>query len=91
MLALMPFPALNPWNWGAITPTAAVATGIAMTRIGLSAWRAYADASRAIFREREEAMLKMAESMVAGADESAAVAEGAAHTAPRTRRASARH
>ena len=75
MLAIMPFPALNPWNWGAVTPMAAMATGITMTRIGLSAWHAYADASRAIWRERQESMLTLVEKMLSSADEAAA-AEG---------------
>ncbi len=89
MLALMPLPALNPWNWGAVTPRAAMATGITMARIGLSAWRAYVDVARAIFRERQENMLVLAETMLVEADESvvAECADAAQATPLRVREA----
>ena len=52
-----PFPALNPWNWGALTAPHLYLSGIDGMRAGLDAWRAACDASRALLREQQNMLL----------------------------------
>jgi hypothetical protein len=57
-LPLMPFPFLNPWNWGAMTPARALAASIFLLRCSLDGWRHVADAMRASLQQDQDAMLR---------------------------------
>ncbi|MGE0596498.1 MAG: hypothetical protein AB7P07_09030 [Hyphomonadaceae bacterium] len=61
MLGLMPFPALNPFNWGMITPRVMLATNLAMLRVSLAMWRAYSDAATALIRTQDDEWFEAAE------------------------------
>lgn len=61
-LALMPFPAFNPLNWGALAaPRNAMLASLHTTRLALDAWRAGADGMRAMMRLQQDEMLRMLE------------------------------
>lgn len=56
-LQVMPFPALNPWNWGTLGPAQMLGAGLSAGRFALDAWRISADAYRAAMREQQDLML----------------------------------
>jgi len=60
LIALMPFPALNPLNWWALaSPANALNATLHNTQMALSAWRAGADGMRAMLRAQQDSMLAM--------------------------------
>jgi hypothetical protein len=61
----MPFPALNPFNWGALSSTHLMMSGIEGARASLDAWRAVLDAYRNALREQQNLVLTSAESRLA--------------------------
>lgn len=62
LLAVMPFPALNPLNWGALmVPRNAMLASLNTTRLALDAWRAGADSMRAMMRLQQDEFLRMLE------------------------------
>ena len=93
-LTLMPFPAFNPLNWGALAlPHNALLASMHNTRLALDAWRASADGMRAMIRLHQDEMLRAIEAPAAisaeqnkaaknsGDDESAEDAQNGAETA----------
>lgn len=59
-IALMPFPAFTPLNWGALaTPRNAMLAALKNTELALCAWRAGADGLRAMARLQQDEALKM--------------------------------
>lgn len=56
-LQVMPFPALNPWNWGALGPAQMLAASLSASRFALDTWRISADACRAAMREQQDLVL----------------------------------
>jgi hypothetical protein len=82
-LPLMPFPALNPLNWWALTsPRNLMLASLNNARVALDAWRASADGLRAVMRLQQDEMLKMAEMPLEAAPEKADGAEARATAAP---------
>lgn len=60
LLQVMPFPALNPWNWWALAaPRNAMLAGMHNCHAALQAWRVGADCMRAAVREQQDAMLAL--------------------------------
>ncbi len=66
-LPIMPFPAFNPWNWGALTPARIMASNIVAFRCALDLWRSGADAMNAAMRQQQDAMLKAIEAQLLAA------------------------
>lgn len=64
MLAIAPFPALNPWNWGATSPASAASAGVILLKLQMSAWRACFDASCAMWRQQQDATLLVFEELL---------------------------
>jgi hypothetical protein len=57
-LQLMPFPALNPWNWWALAaPRNAALAAANGAQVALDAWRCGADAARCALRQQQDLML----------------------------------
>jgi hypothetical protein len=78
-LALMPFPALTPLNWWALTsPRNALLASLNTTRVAIDAWRAGADGMRAMLRLQQDEALKMLEAQMQAQDAEAEVAEAEA-------------
>lgn len=71
-LPYAPFPAFNPWNWGALTPMRMMIVGMEAAHMSLHAWRNFADAYRAALRQQQDAFLDDAEARLCAADETAA-------------------
>lgn len=62
LVALAPFPAFNPLNWWALaSPVNAMRAACHNTHMALDAWRAGADAMRAMLREQQDTMLALME------------------------------
>lgn len=62
LLQLMPFPAFNPLNWGALgSPRNAVLASLHTTRLAFDAWRASADSMRAMMRLQQDEWLRLLE------------------------------
>jgi hypothetical protein len=59
-LQMMPFPALNPWNWWALArPNVATRTALYGASAALQAWRIGADGMRAVVRAQQDSLLAM--------------------------------
>lgn len=59
-LTLMPFPAFNPLNWGALASSHnATLAALHNTRLALDAWRAASDGMRAMMRLQQDELLKI--------------------------------
>jgi len=59
-LTLMPFPAFNPLNWGALASSHnAALAALHNTRLALDVWRATSDGMRAMMRLQQDELLKM--------------------------------
>ncbi|MES1202222.1 MAG: hypothetical protein ABUS57_12325 [Pseudomonadota bacterium] len=56
-LPFAPFPFLNPWNWGAMTPLHSAQAALVIMRANLQAWRAAVDAIQTTVRHQEDAAL----------------------------------
>lgn len=57
-IQLMPFPALNPWNWWALAaPRNAALAAAQGAQVALDAWRCGADACRYALRQQQDLML----------------------------------
>ncbi|MEZ5994991.1 MAG: hypothetical protein R3C25_04495 [Hyphomonadaceae bacterium] len=62
LLQIMPFTALNPWNWWALmAPQNAMLAAFHTTHTAMKAWRAGADSARALLREQQDALFAMTE------------------------------
>ncbi len=61
-LALMPFPALNPWNWWALAaPQNSMLASMHTAQAMLQAYRNSADGMRALMRVQQDTLLSMLE------------------------------
>jgi hypothetical protein len=84
-LQVMPFPAVNPWNWGALAlPRNAIITSFAVMEAGVQAWRTGADAMRIAARAQQDVWLGLAHKQLAPSDaepEATSDAEPASETA----------
>jgi hypothetical protein len=59
-LQMIPFPALNPWNWWALArPNVATRTALYGATATLQAWRIGADGMRAMVRAQQDSLLAM--------------------------------
>ncbi len=59
-LQVMPFPALNPLNWWALTaPQNSALASLKGAQATLQAWRSSSDSMRAIMRAQQDALLAM--------------------------------
>ncbi|MBY0565505.1 MAG: hypothetical protein K2P58_15155 [Hyphomonadaceae bacterium] len=59
-LQVMPFPAMNPWNWWALAaPQNAALATLKGAQAAMHAWRCSADAMRTAMRAQQDAMLTM--------------------------------
>lgn len=84
-LQVMPFPAFNPWNWGALAlPQNAMIASLAAMQASVHAWRAGADSMRVAIRAQQDVWLSLAERQVSQPGE--AQAEGEAEPAAETAR-----
>lgn len=84
-LQVMPFPALNPLNWWALTtPQNSVLASLKGAQATLQAWRSSSDSMRAMMRAQQDALLAMWDAPEAAGDEASSEADTAAEGAPRT-------
>ena len=75
-LQLMPFPALNPWNWWALAaPRNAALAAAKGAQVALDAWRCGADAARCAMRQQQDLMLHFWETPATEAEAEAGEAE----------------
>lgn len=72
MAALAPFPGLNFWNAGALTPARAMVASLEAARLYMHAWWSFADASRAMLRQHQDRALDVIKSQIAPSDTDAA-------------------
>lgn len=74
-LQVMPFPALNPWNWWALTaPRNAALAAAKGAQVAVEACRCYSDAARIMVRQQQDLMLRWWETPANAAEASAAAA-----------------
>ncbi|MEQ1617202.1 MAG: hypothetical protein ABL883_02520 [Terricaulis sp.] len=84
-LQVMPFPALNPLNWWAMTsPKNSMLASLKGAQATLQAWRSSSDSLRAMMRAQQDALLAMCVTPTASEDEASSEADAAAENAPRT-------
>jgi hypothetical protein len=82
---IWPFPALNPWNWWALTaPRNTVLASMHGARATLDACRNGADGIRALVRAQQDVWLAMLETSIDVTRERAASAAQAVETDPRS-------
>lgn len=81
-LALMPFPAFNPLNWGALAaPGNAFLASLHTSQLALDAWRAASDSMRALVRLQQDEFLKLLQAEAGHPETKAEAAEHQAEVA----------
>ena len=70
-VTLMPFPFMNPWNWGVMTPAQAMQSGFTLARMNIDLWRSTIDAMRVGVRRQQDALLESCTTMLAQARQGA--------------------
>ena len=82
LLALMPFPAFNPLNWGALAvPRNALLASAHSSQLVLDAWRAAGDSMRALVRLQQDEFLKLLQAEAGHAETQAEATEHKAEVA----------
>lgn len=80
-LQVMPFPALNPWNWWALAaPKNSMLASLKGAQATLQAWRSGSDSMRALMRAQQDALLAMLVAPAASEDESSSDADAPAES-----------
>ncbi len=83
-LQVAPFPALNPWNWWALTaPKNSMLASLKGAQATLQAWRRSTDSMRAMIRAQQDALIAMLDAPAASEDEPSSESHTAAESAPR--------
>lgn len=67
-LQLMPFPALNPWNWGALNSARMALASLEGARFCVNTWRATLDAMQHAIREQDDLALEQMASQLRALD-----------------------
>lgn len=83
LLQVMPFPALNPWNWWALTaPRNTVLATLSGAQAAMQAWRCGVDAVRTALRAQQDALVSALTGTLASSEEPTAPEDAASEGQP---------